>query len=148
MPTQIPNLWPMDEIAVDVLSPLVILRAQATELERLTQGVLRAEVVSETEGDDPEFETHRLDVIAPAVGNLRRTLATVSHAEDGAYPVSVHGEGKASSQIEFEVLLRRQLASSEVSSTIQSLLAKSNERKRPQPAGKPSEPGTPPAKAT
>ena len=45
MPTSELDLWP-DQISVDVVSPLALLRIQATALKRKTKGILDARVDS------------------------------------------------------------------------------------------------------
>jgi hypothetical protein len=88
MTATIPNLWP-DDIKVDVLPPLVILRAQASKIHQLTKGVLLGEVTS-IEGSDG-FVTHRLDLIAPALDNRRVRILSATHRE-GFYPVVIEAE--------------------------------------------------------
>ena len=48
MTTAIPNLWP-DDIKVDVLPPIAILKAQEGLLARMTQGMLVAKAPNEDE---------------------------------------------------------------------------------------------------
>jgi hypothetical protein len=88
MTATIPNLWP-DDIKVDVLPPLVILRAQASKIHQLTKGVLLGEVTSTEDSDG--FVTHRLDLIAPALDNRRARILSVTHRE-GFYPVVIEAE--------------------------------------------------------
>ena len=67
MSTTIPDLW-SDDIQVDVLTPLVILRAQESRLGRKTQGILEARVTTvATEA----WIQHQLDLIAPALSTTR-----------------------------------------------------------------------------
>jgi hypothetical protein len=126
--TEIPNLWPVDQIRVDVLSPAAIMRAQASEISRLSQGVLRGEVQTEAIKDNAWIY---LDVVAPTAGNVRRRVASVKHAIDGVYPVEIlelpGGQDRAASQEEFLVRLRTLLQSPRTISLIQSLLARANE---------------------
>ena len=85
MATSIPILW-SDDIKVDVLTPLVILRAQQEPLRRMTQGILEAEI---TNVISEKLIRHNLDLVAPALGNYRRRVVTVTHFADQVYPVRV-----------------------------------------------------------
>lgn len=146
MTTTIPDLW-SDDIKVDILTPLAILRTQVTFLERKTQGVLRADVFT-TEADD--WVQHQLDLIAPALHQYRTTLLTARHHRDRVYPVTIQAEcffpkrefttvsvrtatetppdqREASTQEQFIELVRQVLQSEHVRSIIQSLIARSNE---------------------
>src|SRR5687768_13665848 len=89
MPIDIPDLWG-DDIQVDVLPPLVILKAQDEAIRRKTQGILRTEVISTEEqgGGDSGWVIHTLDVIALAMG-YRESLLTVSHGSERLYPATV-----------------------------------------------------------
>jgi hypothetical protein len=133
MPAKIPDLW-SDDISVDVLTPLAILRAQVQGLERRTQGVLEVQISSVPKGNDME---HWFDLVAPALG-FRERILNATHAWDRVYPVKVEAacfaaKGKltqtALSQEEFVDLIREVLRSGEVRSSIQSLIARSNEAK-------------------
>src|SRR4051794_11804124 len=88
MTTTLPDLW-SDDIKVDVLSPLVILRSQEGYLERKTQGLLQAKVATTRSGD---WVQHQLDLIAPALGGYRRSLLTARHNAEMIYPVFVRAE--------------------------------------------------------
>lgn len=134
MADEIPNLWPLDALSLEVRSPLTVLRAQAARLTQMSKGVLRAEVKSVTQGEKAEDKQtyHLLDVTAPAAGNLRRTVVVVVHKEDGAYPARIvqapDGREYASSEAEFIQILSGVLNSSQTVSALQSLLARSNEK--------------------
>ena len=152
MPSIIPNLWPND-IEVDVVPPVTILRAQASHLGPLTRGILEAEVTTVTANGDRL--AHRLDLIAPALGDYRRTILTLTHNRDMFYPVTLEAEcfrpkskgllGTPLSEVltgEWRPLVatqnelidrtRQVLQSVEVRSLIQSLIARSKEQ---QPEG-------------
>lgn len=47
MPDAMPSLWP-PEIKVDVQTPLAILRVQASHLNKVTRGIMRGDVETET----------------------------------------------------------------------------------------------------
>lgn len=156
MPATIPDLW-SDDIKVDVVPPLAILRAQAGFLEQKTRGILQARVVSTTEFG--RQEQHALDLIAPALNQYRKTLLVAKHPLDVLYPVIVRAESfspperwfpaqvggaagvfqamnpnslkederRANTQDEFIGLVRDVLRSGYALSIIQSLIARSNE---------------------
>ena len=85
MSSTIPDLW-SDDIKMDVLSPLVILRSQASLLGRKTQGILKGEVVTVT---SDVLVQHLLDLIAPVLDQYRATLLTATHQQNKVYPVRV-----------------------------------------------------------
>lgn len=88
MPATIPSLWPED-IKVDVLQPLYILKSQASKIGELTKGILEAEVTSVTGSDD--FVVHRLDLIAPNLDGRRYRVLAATHRAD-LYPVVLEAE--------------------------------------------------------
>jgi len=128
------NLWP-ESVKIDTLTPVVILRGQASELERLTKGVLRGEVTSQATGDG--FLIHQLDVIAPAVGFYRHRIVEVKHPDAFVYPAQIiapgillgltFGHGEAESQEALEKFIGIVFTSKQTISVIQSLIARSNE---------------------
>ena len=88
MSATIPSLWP-ENIKVDVLPPLTILKLQAAKLHEITKGILRAEV---TTVDGPgDLIAHRLDLIAPALDS-RRVRVLVATQRTELYPVVVEAE--------------------------------------------------------
>lgn len=88
MPTEIPDLWG-DDINVDVVPPLVILKAQAEAISRRTRGMLTAEVVSSSGKEKGEVTwVHGLHLRAPTI-EYGELLLTLSHDENRFYPVSV-----------------------------------------------------------
>jgi len=159
MTATIPDLW-SEEIKVDVLTPLAILRTQEGFLERRTQGTLRALVSS---NESASWVRHQLDLIAPALDGYRTTLLTAKHHIDSVYPVIVRSrvflpahspqqilegdpdllpdEKEAITQDEFIELVRKVLHSRHVLSLTQSLIARSNEMRNQgqgREAGKPN----------
>ncbi len=85
MTTTIPDLW-SDDIRIDIVTPLVILRLQEALLGQKTKGILEAKVTS-TSSDT--WVQHQLDLIAPAQNRYRVTLLTARHQNSLAYPVTV-----------------------------------------------------------
>lgn len=88
MTTTIPDLW-SDDIKVDVLPPLVILKAQESLLARKTQGMLQAKLTTMESGD---LVQHQLDLIAPSLNFYRERLLTATHDRLRPYPVTVAAE--------------------------------------------------------
>ena len=128
MTENIRNLWPASAIQVDILTPEAILLAQASLLEKSTKGLLRAEVTSDT-AVNGLFLLH-LDIIAPILNHQRHRLITVSRKPDDVYPVHIEHKGTAYSQEDFERLVAEVLQSSQTTSTLESLIARSKERAR------------------
>lgn len=155
MADTIPVLW-SDDIKVDVVTPLAILRSQVGPLRRITNGILDAEISTVT-GDSKDVR-HLFDLVAPVLNHYRHRILTVTHHRDLAYPVTVEAEcfqpkdpsegalavaanlsrtlsqfkprdwrPVASTEQEFIDLVRKTLRSNEVRSIIQSLIARSND---------------------
>lgn len=148
MTTTIPSLWP-DQIKVDILPPLVVLKAQAAALGRLTQGIVDAQVTSVKH---PTRVEHRLDLVVPALDDIRHRILTISHSPDRLYPVTLDADcyrldpddprsgdedfdarPVAATYDQFIDRLREVFQSPEVMSAVQSLIARSNERLDPTP---------------
>jgi len=157
MTTAIPDLWSND-IKVDVLPPIAILKAQEGLLARKTQGMLEGKLTTtETE----HLIQHQLDLIAPSLNFYRERLLSATHDRQMLYPVTVtadcfrpkpktHLEAivssiqnpldqplpqrEAATDKEFVQLVGRVLQSVEVRALIHSLIARINEHKR-EPQG-------------
>jgi hypothetical protein len=144
MPIEIPDLW-SDDIKVDVLPPLVILKAQDEAIRKKTGGILHSVITTGSEfEDDQEYVTYTMDLVAPALG-YRESILTVSHRQGKFYPATIvlpeaigwsTAPGASSSTYsrcysadEFIQQLRIALQSQPTRSTITSLLASSNEAK-------------------
>ncbi len=167
MTPTIPDLW-SDDIRVDVLTPLAILRAQETFLRPRTKGILQA-TVSTAMAED--LVQHQFDLTAAVLGYSERVL-TATHHRLRPYPVKVVApcfaspskniveflvQGpvrpgsdmrEAATQEEFVGLVREVLRSADVRSLIQSLIARSNEApfSPPLPASNGNEgPDSPPS---
>ncbi len=163
MSATIPDLW-SDDIRVDVLPPLVILRSQADLLASKTKGILESRVLTASEGTQDQ---HQLDLIAPALHHYRVTLLTARHAKDMVYPVKVRSQAflpehkpgalvvsksgfgppadqkEAATQDEFIALVREVLHSGYVRSLIQSLIARSYQGESDEDTAEISENGAP-----
>jgi hypothetical protein len=155
----IPNLW-SDDIKVNVVTPLAVLRKQAHLLTQMTKGVLEADVATvDTVYGDSGTIRHGFDVIAPAL-DYRQRLFTATHGVQ-VYPVVLEadcfrsqshpdlnavklgpgydleperaGTRQAKTEDEFLNLVREILRSDKVRSVIQSLIARSNDL-RPVPS--------------
>jgi hypothetical protein len=164
MTDSIPDLW-SDDIQVKVLTPVAILRAQASSLRRKTQGLVVAELDTRTSA---EYVRHHFDLIAPAANGYRERILTAAHSSKKVYPVTVtaecfaarfnhlspslrvlggppRNERTAATQEAFIGLVKEVLQSPEVRGTIESLIAQSNEAAS-SPSSSPSnvDPTTPP----
>lgn len=134
----IPNLWP-DQIKVDILPPVVVLKAQAATLGRITQGIVEAEVATD---ESRGTVSHRLELAVPALDGARHWVLTVTHAADKLYPVAVDAEcyrpdpdagyeispSEAGTYQQYLDLLRQVFGSPEVTSLLQTLIARSNSK--------------------
>src|SRR5260221_6227988 len=83
----IPDLWPTAALKTDVLTPIAILRTQATRLSQKTQGLVVSEVTVTTGENDQVILG--LEVIAPALNNYRYRLLSVQYGTGEIYPVRV-----------------------------------------------------------
>jgi hypothetical protein len=82
------NLWPVTEI--NVLSPIAILRQQATYLREATQGILEAEVAV-LKGDP--WTITSFWIVAPALDRYRFELFKIAHNATDFYPVQIFYAG-------------------------------------------------------
>jgi hypothetical protein len=156
MTTAIPDLW-AEDIKVDVLPPLAILKAQEGLLARKTQGMLEAKL---TTLESENLVQHQLDLVAPSLNFYRERLLTATHDRVRLYPVVVTAEcftpkpqgffaslqtlppvltralipesiqRKAATEEEFIQLVREVLQSEEVRALISSLIACINQGER------------------
>lgn len=135
MPATIPNLWPKNDVSVNVLSPVAILRAQASSLTQMTKGLLQGEVTSiALESGRTQYH---LDIVAPALENYRHRLLSVTQPSKMNYPVSFLGQEPilgykgddtlAYSEQQFINKLQDVLNSEAAVAVLQSLISRSNE---------------------
>lgn len=148
MPTTTADLWP-DDIAVEVLSPVMILKQQAEAISKKTKGLVKGDVrkISIENSEEIAF-----DLLAPALG-LREELLTVRYKRGYPYPSSVSAaalEGSlrlqspqtptnweilepenpcevAYTPVEFLTILRKVFGARDTLAVISSILARSNE---------------------
>lgn len=133
------DLWPAD-LAVEPLTPAVILRLQADRLKERTEGRLFAEVVTtqqwaETGNESQDY--HRFEIVAPALHGYRHQLFNCTHDHEFVYPVSVNtGDTKttANNQGELTEVIREILRSKRTTAVLQSLLARIREVNEAVPA--------------
>ena len=138
------DLWP--EIDTPrALSPKKILQMQVDAIAEKTSDILQAEVVTSQQPNSikgrQDNVMHRLDLIAPALDSYRKTVFEAWHSPDELYPVFVryshpseHAPKVAHDPNEFIEILKSALNSSAVRSTINSLIARSNEALEVVPA--------------
>lgn len=91
MPTQIPSLWP-DNIDVDVVPPIAVLRHQASELRERTKGLLEAEVRSWPSKQEQGRIIHEFQIRAPALEGYTYSLFRIWHNKDFVYPAEIYFE--------------------------------------------------------
>lgn len=158
---EIADLWP-SEIKVDVLSPTMILNAQAEILSQRTQGLIQPEIIGETKGP---LQKLYFDLVAAANNGSRNRILIVTQRLDQPYPAVVtarvladerdvelisdtlptkidwgldSAEEVSRSRVvltpgEFTRLIALVFQSVEVQTNLISILAKANERKTPLP---------------
>ena len=146
MPATISDLW-ADDIKVDVLTPLMILRSQETYLSNRTGSLLRARVFTMTSENTVK---HEVNLIAHVL-KYQVVILSATHSSELVYPTEIAARGfmsedvhpdtgspyrfesnsleqrTANTQEEFIELLREVLHSGHVRSLMQSLIASSNE---------------------
>jgi hypothetical protein len=151
MAATIPDLWPTSALKIDILTPIAILRSQATRLSQKTQGLLVAETTVTT-GSNNQIMLG-LEVVAPALNNHRQRLLSVQYTKDEIYPARVSARGfritettrstsllsadktitksvdekTAYSDNEFIKIVQEALQAPETVALLQSLIARSNE---------------------
>lgn len=91
MPATIPNDWP-DEIKLDVVTPLAYLKTQAANLEKMTEGIIRA-VVRTVRDEADHRVAHSLELVAPALQDARKVVLIATHDATNPYPVNLEGDG-------------------------------------------------------
>ncbi len=120
------DLWP-DDIKVDeMVTPLSILKEQASLLGQKTQNLVEAEVQTKPLGAD---FSHSFFLVAPPLDNYRYKLFEIHHPID-MYPVKIVDENggiryEPRSQDEFIAKLREVLTSEKTKSVIRALIAQS-----------------------
>ena len=85
MSEKVEDLWPDDFGQADFVTPVTILKGQASMLGPKTNNLVEAEVKSTTQGYG---FVHTLSLIAPALDNYSYKLIQVSHTIE-LYPVDV-----------------------------------------------------------
>lgn len=142
MANDIPNLWSGNITNLKVLSPLAILRTQASNLETMTRGLLKVAIDEEEFAVDGKKNTfYNFDIVAPALNGYRHRLFALYHHMALVYPITFvlsseiasetmpfsRGDREAYSEEDFTEKLGSVLQSNYTTSVIQSLIARSNE---------------------
>ncbi len=144
MPEAVPILW-TKKFDRRVLTPLAVLRVQASKVKELSDGLLDAAVIT-TEGAGEEgkpVQTHSFEISAPALDHYTRSILTAEHDNPGAYPVSVtswylaHDRRNSSldetpcaycqNQDEFVEAIKKVLQSARLTGFLESLIAQIND---------------------
>ncbi len=120
------DLWPEDIKVADMVTPLSILKEQASLLGQKTQNLVEAEVQTKPLG--AEF-SHSFFLVAPPLDNYRYKLFEVHHPID-LYPIKIVDENggvrhEANSQDQFIGQLKEVLTSEKTKSVIKALIAQS-----------------------
>jgi len=89
MPDELRDLWP-SVIDTSVISPIAILKYQASQLRDKTQGLLEAAIRTFT--SDDKLSVYDFQIIAPALDRYTYVLFQTWHKPDFVYPVSVRFE--------------------------------------------------------
>ena len=135
--------WPT-EIALEVVSPLMYLKTQASALSQLTKGIIEAKVTTSIDEEDQSYEEnqylHVLSIYASALEDAEVEILTLNHSVDLMYPCWM--QSKALSDIgtlhkkfstqqhsfdELRKTMRAVLRSPETTGRMQSLIARINE---------------------
>jgi hypothetical protein len=136
MPAINEDLWPELNLA-SAVTPLSILREQATLLGKRTRGVLKGEVETWSAGGRI---THSFNIVVPSLGGYKSTLFSVYHFPTG-YPLYADMMAKASpsggipietfpkeivDENEFRNWLRQTFHSDEVKRIVENLYAQAS----------------------
>lgn len=142
MTNEIPNLWSAEITNLKILSPLAIMRTQASNLEKMTRGLLKVAIEEGKIAAQGQKQTlYNFDIVAPALNGYRHRLFGVYHEIGLVYPITFIVSAEIMSQLkwlsmdnlksfteeDFTQRLGKVLKSSYTTSVIQSLLARSNE---------------------
>jgi len=128
MATAVRDLWPADIGVTTLITPVSILREQATLLGEKTKHLVDAEVVSTPNGPGM---VHSFILVAPAIGGYKYRLLRVIHNVD-VYPLTLHFEPtntqtEASNQEDFEKQLGSIFSSDKTQNIVKSLIAQSQQ---------------------
>ena len=135
--------WPT-EIALEVVSPLMYLKTQASALSQLTKGIIEAKVVTTIDYEDPTQaegrHVHELSIYASALEDAEVEILTLSHSIYFMYPCWMQSKALSSDGTLYEKFgnqqhsfnelrqtMRAVLRSSETTGRIQSLIARVND---------------------
>ena len=130
--------WPT-EIALEVVSPLMYLKTQASALSQLTKGIIEARVTT-TIDDENDVCSHVLSIYSSALEDAEVEVLGASHAIDLMYPCRIYSSainvsgslnGKENRYIgsfdELRKIVRAVLRSPETTGRIHSLIARVND---------------------
>ncbi|MGV3724381.1 MAG: hypothetical protein ACO1SX_26085 [Actinomycetota bacterium] len=126
MPSLAVDLWPNDLGSTAEITPLVILRDQATALGHKTQQIVEGEV--RTRPLNPEMLEHEFFLRVPALGDSRFLLLIVQQPTIELYPVTVQAprqqlEQQCGDQGQFQDTLRQVFWSGETRSVVERLIS-------------------------
>jgi hypothetical protein len=122
------NLWGDLPLASAIRTPVVILREQASELTKLTNGILEGEITTTKVGGDKPFFC-QFNIIAPALDRYVYSIAWMTH-DIKLYPIHLVDEVNSVSydpanEEEFMADIAKILSSTEVHRVVAALLTQS-----------------------
>ncbi len=133
MPTTSNDLWPDDIAVTDVVTPVNILKEQASMLGAKTKNLVQGEIVqriTRREGESPDSFIFSFNLKAPALQNYKYQLFWVTYPIT-FYPLTIHKGGADSditvnSQDELVDELRNIFSHEKTKNVIHALIAQSS----------------------
>jgi hypothetical protein len=126
MSEQRENYWPTDFGVPAEVTPLTVLKEQATFLGERTKNLIEGRVQTKVEGEAMKFR-HSLYLVVPTLGNYRYFLLSVTH-NPTIYPIEIFDATSERAIMardfeEFKEKLREILSSDRVKRIVGSLLS-------------------------
>ena len=127
MPTIDEDLWPADLGNIKTVSPLAILRRQASTIQERTRNVLSGDVVTKTVG---RRLYHTLYISAPSLDDYRYKVLSIRH-ESVLYPLCLSSDDanifdqEIKSEGEFLETLKVVFSAEKIRKVIESLIVQS-----------------------
>jgi hypothetical protein len=81
------DLWPKAKFESNIVTPLSIMRRQASLLGEKTQQLVTAEVVTSTNGN---LAAHAFRLVVPAMDNYKYQLFNITHRVEQLYPLEAY----------------------------------------------------------
>ena len=104
--TEIVDLWP-DKIKVEkLITPVTILRQQASLLGKKTKGIVQGEIEDGKGGFSLNLFNYTFYIVAPALNNYRYRLFNISY-EVSLYPLEIDVESEIREEIPSNFIKKR-----------------------------------------